>query len=137
MRTKPLWPQLAGLALALVPGVSRAAEGGLPQLDVGTYAGQLFWLVVYFAVIYVFLWTVAIPRVSSILEERRARVGGDLDQAERLRGEADAAMQGYEATLAEAHAKARGLIAETHEKNMAALNEQTATASKRFEREVG
>ncbi|HLG89288.1 MAG TPA: hypothetical protein VKZ79_19085 [Alphaproteobacteria bacterium] len=45
--------------------------------------------------------------------------------------------QGYEATLAEAHAKARGLIAETHEKNMAALNEQTATASKRFEREVG
>ena len=137
MRTKPLWPKLAGLAFALLPETSRAAEGGLPQLDIGTYAGQLFWLAVYFAVIYVFLWTVAIPRVSSILAERRARVGGDLDHAERLRGEADQAMKTYEATLAEAHAKARGLIAATHEKNTAALNEQTAAASKRFEQEVG
>lgn len=127
----------AGLPLILVSGVSRAAEsGGLPQLDVNTYASQLFWLAVFFVVIYVFMRTVGIPRVTAILEERKARIDSDLDEAQRIRRDAEEAMKGYQATLADAHGKARTLLAETHEKNAAALTAQTQAATKEFDRQV-
>ena len=48
----------AGLTLALLAGVSRAAEGekeGMPQLDPHSYASQLFWLTIFFILVFLFL----------------------------------------------------------------------------------
>ncbi len=123
--------------LALVPGTSRAAEAvGLPQLDVNTYAGQLFWLAVYFAIVYLFMRNVGIPRVAAIIEARRARVDADLSDAERLRNRAAEARAAYEATMAEAHATARQLLAQTHEQNLAILTEQTRARAAEYEQRV-
>ena len=39
-----------------------AAEGqssaGLPQMDITTFPSQLFWLVITFAILYIFMWRV-------------------------------------------------------------------------------
>ena len=123
--------------LVLLAGTSRAAEsGGLPQLDVNSFAGQLFWLAVYFLVVYLFMRFVGIPRVTAIVEARSAQIDRDLSAAEQLRKDGAEARGTYEATIAQAHSEARRLLAETHEHNLATLAEQTKAAAGEFDRKV-
>ena len=51
----------------------------MPQLEqISTYASQIFWLVVVFAVLLGVMLKVALPRVQGILEERQKRIDDDL-----------------------------------------------------------
>ncbi len=49
------------------------------------------------------------PRLGNILEVRSSRIAQDLDQAAKLKGEADAAVAAYEQALAEAKANANAI----------------------------
>jgi F-type H+-transporting ATPase subunit b len=84
-------------------------QGLFPPFDPSHFASQLLWLAVIFGLFYLFLKRVALPRVSSILEVRSQRIAHDLDQAARLKGEADAAVAAYEQELASARAKANAI----------------------------
>ena len=64
----------------------------MPQLDISTFVPQIFWLAVSFAVLYVLMSRVALPRMTAILEMRAGRIEGDLKEARRLKAEADAAV---------------------------------------------
>ncbi len=85
-------------------------EGGLfPPFDPSTFPSQLLWLAITFGLFYLFLKRVALPRLGGILETRSGRIAQDLDQAARLKGEADAAVAAYEQALAEAKANANAI----------------------------
>jgi len=56
---------------------------------------------------------VAMPRVANTLEQREARIKGDLDRAERVKIDADAALAAYQKTIADARAKAQGDLRQT------------------------
>lgn len=129
----------AGLTLALLAGVSQAAEGekeGMPQLDPHSYASQLFWLAIFFILVFLFLRFVGLPRVTAIIDERAAKIDGDIAAAELLRAQAGEAEKAYDATMASAHGEARQLLAETYERNKVALAEQTKEATTAADREV-
>jgi F-type H+-transporting ATPase subunit b len=79
----------------------------MPQLDTTTFLPQLFWLVVSFAVLYLVMARVALPRVAAVLEQRQTRISSDLDRAAAAKEEAEAVMAAYEKALAEARAKAQ------------------------------
>lgn len=106
----------------------------MPQLEqVSTYVSQVFWLVVTFAALYLILWRSALPRVAALLRHRRQRIDGDLEKAEKLKEEAEAVLQAYQATLAEARAEAQSIlreagdqIAKQSEERHAALSEKLA-----------
>ncbi len=122
----------AGLMLALASaGVSRAEEAkeGMPQLDPHSYASQLFWLAIFFVLVFLFLRFVGLPRVTAIIDERANKIGGDIKSAELLRAQAEEAEKTYETTMAAAHGKARQMVAETHEQNVAALTQKTKEAT--------
>ncbi len=93
--------------------VEHAAEahssGGLPQLDVSTWPGQLFWLAITFSVLYLMMWKVVLPRIRNAIEERRDRIADDLDAAADFRQKAADSATEYERLLSEARAKAQGL----------------------------
>jgi F-type H+-transporting ATPase subunit b len=136
-----LFRGFAAPVMAVVPtllaGVSRAEEKeGMPQLNPSSYPSQIFWLAVFFAAVFVFLRFVGLPRVMGIIEERGKRIGGDIAAAEALRSQAVEAEKTYEGTMAEAHGKARQLLAETHERNVATLAEQTRAAAASFDAKV-
>jgi F-type H+-transporting ATPase subunit b len=86
---------------------------GFPPFDSTTFASQVLWFAITFVVLYVVLGRVAIPQIGSIIERRRARVDGDLKEAERLKGETDKAIAAYEAALAEARQNAHVIAEET------------------------
>jgi F-type H+-transporting ATPase subunit b len=84
------------------------AHGGgvFPPFDFSTYPSQLLWLVITFGVFYMLMQKVIVPRVGGILENRHDRIAQDLDEAARLKSEADAAIETYERELTAAKAKA-------------------------------
>ena len=83
-----------------------AAEGSFPPFDSSTFASQILWLVITFGLFYLFMQRVVLPRIASILETRRDRIAQDLNEANRLKEEADQAFATYEQELADARAKA-------------------------------
>ena len=93
---------------------------GFPPFDATTFASQLFWLALTFIVLYLLMSRVALPRVGSILEQRRKHIEGDLGEAQRLKGESDAAIAAHEKALADARGRAQLLANETREKAAAA-----------------
>ena len=88
----------------------------MPQLDISTYASQLFWLVVCFGVLYVLLSKLALPRIATALEERRDRIADELDQAAQLKSQSEEVLAAYEALLAESRERAHVLAQETRHK---------------------
>jgi F-type H+-transporting ATPase subunit b len=86
-----------------------AEHGSFPPFDPTHYPSQLLWLAIIFGLFYLFLKRVALPRVGSIIEVRRERIARDLDQAAKMKEEADAAVAAYEQELAEARAKANAI----------------------------
>jgi F-type H+-transporting ATPase subunit b len=90
--------------------------GGFPPFQKDTFASQLLWLALFFAALYFLASRLALPRVGSILEERRSRIAGDFSTAARMKDEADAAIAAYEKALADARSRAQAIAAETRDK---------------------
>lgn len=84
-----------------------------PPFDASNFASQILWFAITFAVLYWVMSRVAIPQIGSIIDKRRARIDGDLKEAERLKGETDKAIAAYEAALADARKNAHSIAEET------------------------
>jgi len=93
---------------------------GFPPFEKQTFASQLVWFALTFIALYLLMSRIALPRIGSILEERRQRVADDLAEAQRLKDESDAAIAAHEKALAEARGRAQTLANETREKAAAA-----------------
>ena len=78
----------------------------MPQLDFATYAPQLIWLALVFGVLYIIMSRVALPRIATVIEERRDRIANDLDTAAQLKRDSDDAIAAYETALQDARAHA-------------------------------
>jgi len=88
----------------------------MPQLDFATFAPQLIWLTLVFGVLYLVMARVALPRIATVIEERRDRVADDLDTAAQLKSDTDDAIASYETALAEARTKAHSIAQETRDR---------------------
>lgn len=122
---------LAG-SFAVAAGQAAHAETGLPQLDLTRFPPQLFWLAVTFILLYLLMSKLALPRVGDILRTREEKIAGDLNRAEQLNRDADAALKGYEQALAEARAKATEIAAKTRATIQAEADARQAEAEARL-----
>ncbi|MDA5193371.1 F0F1 ATP synthase subunit B family protein [Govanella unica] len=87
----------------------------MPQLNVADFIPQLFWLAVTFITLYIILAKLALPRVAGVLDARTHQISNDLQAADALKKQADAAKAAYEAGLADARSAATQLIAKTQD----------------------
>ena len=94
-----------------VPGDHKAA---FPPFQRETFASQLVWFAITFVVLYALVAKLALPRVGGIFAARRERIESDMAHAQRLRGEADAALAAYDKALADAHGRGQSIASETH-----------------------
>lgn len=99
-------------ATEVANGAHGAAEAaGMPQLDFSTFPNQIFWLLVTLVVIYILLSRVALPRIGSVLAERKGTITNDLAAAEELKQKAVGAEKAYNDALVAARAEAAKIVA--------------------------
>src|SRR5260370_29035745 len=91
-----------------------------PPFEKQTFASQLVWFTLTFVVLYLLMSRIALPRIGSILEDRRKHVDNDLAEAQQLKDASDAAIAAHEKALAEARGRAQTLANQTREKAAAA-----------------
>jgi F-type H+-transporting ATPase subunit b len=92
-----------------------AGHNAFPPFQSEHYPSQLLWLTISFALLYVLMAKIALPRIGSILAERSRVIGDDLAAAERLKAQSDAAHAAYEKALADARTRAQGIAGATRE----------------------
>jgi len=105
----------------------------MPQFDPAFWVPQLFWLAVVSIALFVVMWKVALPRVDVVITDRQERIGGNLQKAETLKAEADAALAGYQKSIADARAAAQA----EHAKTAAAIAAETAKREAVFGKRLG
>lgn len=128
-------------AAAVLPAAAESADhaeaGGLPQMDVSTYASQIFWLLIAFGLLYLLLSRVFLPRLGAVLEERRDRIADDLDTAATLRSEADDAGRAMDAAMADARARAHAIMARQREQLTAEIDAEAGQAEAALDARLG
>jgi|GEM_PF-104918 len=110
---------------------SAPQKGIFPPFDTTYFASHILWLAVCFSFFYFFMARVVLPRIGGIIETRRDRIAADLDQAARMKTEADAAAEAYQKNLSEARNQAK-IIA-----HMTAENTKTKAEAERKAFETG
>lgn len=114
------------------PAGEAHAKPGLPQLDVTTFAGQIFWLVITFAALYIVMSRIAVPKIGGVIAARAGRIKGDLDQAAQAQRNSEAAIAAYEKALAEARGRALKVGDEIRKTVQAEAETKNAAASKQL-----
>jgi F-type H+-transporting ATPase subunit b len=86
--------------------------GGLPQFRFEYWGGQIVWLFLIFAVLYILLAKVFVPRVRAIKDGRAATISAAVAQARSVQAEAEIQAQSAKAEIDEARARSRALGAD-------------------------
>ena len=126
-------------AAVLAPSTVMAAGGesqGLPQLDITTWPSQVVWLVVVFAIGYVFISRMVTPKIGSVLEERRDRLEDDLGRAREASAEASQVRADYEAALESARNEAAEFSRKAANEAQHAADQANAKAAKKMATKV-
>ena len=89
---------------------------GFPPFDSHSFPSQLLWLALTFVTLYLVMARIALPRIGSILEQRRARIADDIAAAQRHKEQSDAVIAAHEKTLSAARSRAQALANETRAK---------------------
>lgn len=109
-------PTSDGTAATAQTTAADPAQGiGFPPFDSSTFGGQLLWLTITFVALYALMSRVVLPRLTGIIEARETTLARDLDTAALAKGKAEEAGRAYEASLAEARARAQSLAQQTRD----------------------
>lgn len=102
----------------------------MPQFESHFFSSLIFWEVVSFGILLWVLYKYAFPPILETLETRERKIRESLEQAERLRVEAERRMQEYEAKLTVASRDAEAVLIQAKERAQRLLdeNEQRLTA---------
>jgi F-type H+-transporting ATPase subunit b len=88
----------------------------LPQLEIGTYFSQIFWLIICVSIIYVFLKHIFIPRLESSMEARKNYVQKLMLEASKMQVEAEGLNKKYQDEIKKCYQKA-------HQENLESIAE--------------
>ena len=82
----------------------------MPQLNPEFFISQLFWLVISFTFLFIFLWRISLPRISSVLEKRASKINDDIRMAKQHQADAEEIQNKIDFQLREARLETSELI---------------------------
>jgi F-type H+-transporting ATPase subunit b len=95
--------------------LAQAEEEVSDKKDLYPHATELIFGAVAFAIIYVFMAKWVIPRMNTLLEERREKIQGEMERAESARVAADQELARYKEQLAGARDEGNRIIEEARQ----------------------
>ena len=106
------------LCIALIVYVEQAfgSETGMPQLNPEFWIAQIFWLILIFSSLYLIIWKIFLPKITYSIENRKSRVVNDLDEAQKLKENAEKKLDEYNKIIEESKKKAKKIIEDNKKK---------------------
>lgn len=92
-----------------------AAEGGEATNPILPEPNEIIWGALSFAVLFFLIAKFAFPAVKKGMDNRAAKIQGNLDEAERTRDEANTILEQYRAQLADAKNESARIIEEARQ----------------------
>jgi F-type H+-transporting ATPase subunit b len=89
-----------------------AQESVSDKEDLYPHTSELIVGAIAFGILFFFMWKWVIPRLNTLLEERRGQIQGQLESAEQTRQQAERELAGYRQQLAGAREEANRIIEE-------------------------
>jgi len=108
------------------------AEEGMPQLDPEFWSAQIFWLILIFSGLYIVTWKIFLPKITENIENRKLRVVNDLNEAEKLKENAEKKLIEYNQIIEQAKRDARKIIEENKKK----LKTDIENKKQKFDKEI-
>lgn len=108
----------------------------MPQLDPASFPSQLFWLAICFGTMLLVLSVLVLPRITRTLATRQGHIDADLEAAESLRADAQAALAAYDAALQQARNNALALAQDMRAEIQAETDRQKAELDARLAEEA-
>ena len=120
--------------IALIICVNHAfgSEVGMPQLDPEFWTAQIFWLILIFSSLYLIIWKVFLPRITYSIENRKSRVVNDLDEAQKLKDNAEKKLKEYNEIIEKTKKEAKKIIDDNKKK----LNKDIESKKQKFNFEI-
>ena len=122
------------LCIALIVYVNQAfgSEAGMPQLNPEFWPAQIFWLILIFSSLYLIIWKVFLPRITYSIENRKSRVVNDLDEAQKLKDNAEKKLKEYNEIIEKTKKEAKKIIDDNKKK----LNKDIESKKQKFNFEI-
>lgn len=114
----------------------REVKPPFPPFDTQYFVSHLLWLAVCFGLFYVFMARVVLPRIGGAIEARHDRIASDLEQAERMKAEADNAVEAYQSSLNNAHEQAKSIAVSSLEEAKAKAVAERKNAESALEKKL-
>jgi len=108
------------------------SETGMPQLNPEFWAAQIFWLVLIFSFLYLIIWKIFLPKITYSIESRKSRIVNDLDEAQKLKENAEKKLDEYNKIIEESKKKAKKIIEESKKK----LDQDIENKKQKFNDEI-
>ncbi len=108
----------------------------MPQLDPSSFSSQIFWLTICFVVLYVLLARMLLPRVQSVLTQRADTIGSDIEQAKRMKADAEMAREQYEKALVQARSRSQAMLTDAQADIALRANARQATLDAEIEKKI-
>ena len=104
--------------MALIFYVNQAlgSEAGMPQFNPEFWTAQVFWLILIFSSLYLIIWKIFLPRITYSIENRKSRIVNDLDEAQKLKENAEKKLKEYNDIIENSKKDAKKIIEDSKKK---------------------
>ena len=120
------------IALVLHVNISWGSEAGMPQLNPEFWTAQIFWLILIFSILYLIISKMFLPKITYSIENRKSRVVDDLDEAQKLKINAEKKLKEYNEIIENSKKEAKKIIENGRKK----LNQDIENKKQKFNNEI-
>ena len=112
---KKIWFAIS-IGIAVLPVRAIGAESGMPQLNPEFWSAQIFWLILIFTSLYLIIWKIFLPKITYSIENRKSRIVNDLDEALKLKENAEKKLKEYNEIIENSKKEAQKIIDDSKKK---------------------
>ena len=109
-----------------------SADSGMPQLNTEFWPSQVFWLILIFSILYLIIWKIFLPRITYSVENRKSRIVNDLDEAQKLKENAEIKLKEYNKIIENSKQEAKKIIEDGRKK----LDQDIENKKKNFNSQI-
>ena len=104
----------------------------MPQLNPEFWAAQIFWLILIFSGLYFIIYKIFLPKIIYSIENRKSRVVNDLNEAQKLKENAEIKLGKYNKIIEDSKKEAKKIIDDNKKK----LDREIEIKKQKFNEEV-